>query len=433
MASPERRTPTPPILPEGCDTSTERLRAHAPPSDGHAVASSTATLDPGQEREVITTDLLERLVAMDTTSRSSNLELIAFVEALLDDHQVPHRRVLDPTGTKANLIARIGPAVPGGIVLSGHTDVVPVDGQPWTRDPFTLHAEGGRLYGRGTTDMKGFLASVLAAVPAAIAAPLTRPILLVLTYDEEIGTVGAPSAVDALLATEPRPAAVLIGEPTSMEVVNAHKGVRAFTTIVDGLDGHSSQPQRAANAIVAAARLASHLDDLAAARREAAADPRFDPPYTTVNLATIHGGQAINIVPRRCELTWEYRPVPADDSFAIRDEVERYAAEVVLPQLRAATGVGEITTRTDAVAAALAPEHDGVAEALARELTGYGGPARTVPFGTDGGHFQAAGLSTVVIGPGSIEQAHTPDEWIEVSQLERCDAMLARLIDHLAT
>jgi acetylornithine deacetylase len=376
---------------------------------------------------------LERLVASDTTSRASNLGLLELVEAALGDHGVAHDRVPDPTGTKANLIARIGPAVEGGVVLSGHTDCVPVDGQPWRRDPFTLHEERGRLHGRGTTDMKGFLAVVLAALPRIAAADLQRPLLLALTYDEEIGTVGAPSAVEHLLATQPRPAAVLIGEPTGMEVVSGHKGIRAFTTTVEGLDGHSSQPHRAANAVAAAARIATFLDDLATRHREAAADPRFDPPHTTVNLATIHGGQAINIVPRRCELTWEYRPVPADDSFAIRDEVDRFAQEQVLPRLTAATGVGSITTRTDAMARALTAEPDGAAERLARELTGDDGPLRTVPFGTDGGHFQAAGLSTVVVGPGRIEQAHTPDEWIEVSQLEACEGFVDRLVDHLGT
>jgi acetylornithine deacetylase len=376
-------------------------------------------------------ELLARLVAIDTTSARTNLPLLAVVEEVLDAHGVPHERVPDATGTKANLLARIGPAVDGGVVVSGHTDCVPVEGQPWTHDPFTLRAADGRLYGRGTTDMKGFLAVLLAAVPRFVAADLRRPLLLALTYDEEIGTVGAPAAVERLLATQPRPAAVLIGEPTGMEVVSGHKGIRAFTTVVEGLDGHSSQPQRAANAVAAAARIATYLDDLATERLAAAADPRFDPPATTVNLATVTGGQAINIVPRRCELAWEYRPVPADDSFAIRDEVDRFAQEAVLPRLRGTSGVGRIETRTDAVARALAIEPDGAAERLARTLLGDDGPVRTVPFGTDGGHFQAAGLSTVVVGPGRIEQAHTPDEWIEVAQLEACDAFLDGLRDHL--
>jgi len=376
--------------------------------------------------------LLADLVAFDTTSRSSNLALLAEVEALLDTHDIPHTRGFDATGTKANLVARIGPEVEGGVVLAGHTDCVPVDGQTWSSDPFALTARDDRLYGRGTTDMKGFLASVLAHLPAMAAASLIRPILLVLTYDEEIGTVGAPSAVELLLATQPRPEVVIVGEPTLLAPVTAHKGVRSYTTIVEGRDGHSSQPHLAANALAAAARIATFIDDVAARHRAAAADPTFDPPYTTCNLATLHAGQAINIVPRRAELTWEYRPVPADDSDALAAEVERYATEVVLPQLRATTGEGTITFRAEAVARGLAPEPDGAAEALVRRLTGATAPGGSVPFGTDGGHFQAAGLSTVVCGPGSIEQAHQPDEWIATEQLAGCDAMLGSLIAVLA-
>ena len=379
-----------------------------------------------------THELLADLVGMDTTSLTSNLTIVAYIERLFDAHDIPHSRVLSPDGTQANLLARVGPDVAGGVVLSGHLDCVPVTGQPWSRDPFTLTEDDGRFYGRGTSDMKGFIASALAALPRMAAAPLDRPVLFVLTYDEEIGTVGAPSAVQGLLAGYPRPSAVIIGEPSSMEVVTAHKGVRAFRVVVDGLDGHSSQPQRAANAIAALTRLATFIDDLADEHRTAAADPRFDPPYTTFNLATIEGGQAINIVPRHAELTFEYRAVPADDSTAILDAVGAVAREQVLPRLRRETGVGDLRIESLATVRAMAAETDGAAEALARSLTGYEGPGRTVPFGTDGGHFQAAGLSTVVTGPGSIEQAHTPDEWIEIDQLAACDVFIGRVIDHLS-
>jgi acetylornithine deacetylase len=379
-----------------------------------------------------TISLLEQLVGFDTTSLSSNLELVDFVEQQLAAHGVAAERVYSPDGNRANLVARIGPAVEGGVVLSAHTDCVPVAGQPWTHDPLVVHREGDRLVGRGTADMKGFLACVLAAVPRLVEADLQRPVLLALSYDEELGTVGAPSLVEHLLSTQPRPEAVLVGEPTSMEVVTAHKGVRSFTTVVDGLDGHSSQPHRAANAVVAAARIATFLADLADERARLEPDARFDPPHTTVNVATIAGGQAINIVPRRCELAWEYRPIPADDSDTLYERVEAHIRDEVLPRLRASTGYGRIETSSQAFARALASELHGPAEALARELTGYRGPDRTVPFGTDGGHFQAAGLSTVVCGPGSIEQAHQPDEFIEVSQLEACDRMLAALTDRLS-
>jgi acetylornithine deacetylase len=381
-----------------------------------------------------TRSLLETLVGFDTTSARTNLELVTFVEGLLDRHDVPHERVLSPDGTKANLLARIGPAVAGGVVLTGHTDCVPVEGQPWTADPFTVTEAHGRLYGRGVADMKGFLAVVLAALPALCAGELARPIVLALTYDEEVGTVGAPSAVARLVEAYPPPAAVVVGEPTSMGVVTAHKGVRAFTTTVDGLDGHSSRPDLAANAVAAVARIASFIDDLAEQRRDdpSARDPRFEPPYTTFNVATVTGGQAINIVPRRAELTWEYRPVPADDSDAIAQQVERFVEAEVLPRLRRDVGVGAVTTVADAVARGLASEEDGAAERLVRSLTGDSSPAGTVAFGTDGGHFQAAGMSTVVCGPGDIAQAHQPDEWIAIDQLDACERFLAGLHAHLA-
>lgn len=375
---------------------------------------------------------LEALVGCDSTCATSNADVLDHVEAVLDAHGVAATRVPSPDGTRANLVARIGPDVPGGVVLTGHTDCVPVTGQPWTVDPFAVTERGGRLHGRGVTDMKGFLAAVLATVPAAAAAELTRPLLLVLTYDEELGTVGAPAAVEALLADHPRPAAVLVGEPTELEVVTAHKGVRSFTTTVTGRDGHSSQPQRAANAVAALARIATFIDDLSATHARDVTDERFDPPHTTFNLATLAGGQAINIVPREARLQWEYRPIPADDDEALLERVRAFTEAEVLPRLRATLGTGEVAFAVEAAARALASEQDGEAERLARRLTGYGGPARTVPFATDGGHFQAAGLSTVVCGPGSIEQAHQPDEWIAVEQLTACEDVLTRLVTELS-
>jgi acetylornithine deacetylase len=375
--------------------------------------------------------LLDLLVGMDTTSRASNLHLVAAVEDLLDEHGVPHERVPSPDGTKANLLARIGPDLPGGIVLTGHTDCVPVDGQPWTRDPFAVHEEEGRLYGRGVTDMKGFLAVVLAALPRLVAADLTHPVLLALTYDEELGTIGAPSAVARLAERYPTPAAVIVGEPTSMRVVTAHKGVRAFTTTFEGRDGHSSQPQLAANAIAALARTAAFIDDLAERQAASSRDERFAPPHTTFNLATVAGGQAINIVPRHAELTWEYRPIPADDGDDLAAEVDAFVRAEVLPRLRRDTGVGAVTTVPVAVARALAAEEGGAAERLVRALTGDTSPAGTVPFGTDGGHFQAAGWSTVVCGPGDIAQAHQPDEWVTLDQLGACVGFVDALADHL--
>lgn len=378
-----------------------------------------------------TLDLLARLVAEDTTSSRSNLGLIAIVEEVLDAAGAVHRRVPSEDGTKASLVARIGPEVEGGVVLSGHSDCVPVEGQPWTSDPFTLTADGDRLVGRGTTDMKGFLAVVLALAGEAAGADLAHPLLLALSYDEEVGALGAGPLVADLVAHEPTPRACLVGEPTSMRPVTAHKGVRSFRTVVTGRDGHSSKPHLAANALAGAARLATFIDDLAAEHREAAADERFDPPYTTFNLATLTSGQAINIVPREAELTWEYRPVPADDSDDIRKQVDRFARDEVLPRLHAGFPGATVDTTPTAVLPALAGEDGGPAEALARTLTSFESEAGTVPFGTDGGHFQAAGISTVVIGPGDIDQAHQPDEYIERSQLDEAERFVRRLIGHL--
>lgn len=379
-----------------------------------------------------TREILDRLVGFDTTSRASNLALIAYVETLLDACGASYERIYDATGTKANLIARIGPDIHGGVVLNGHTDCVPVDGQPWDSDPFTVVERDDTLVGRGVTDMKGFLAVVLAALPQMAAADLTRPIQLVLTYDEEIGTVGAPSAVETLVSRHPRPRAVIVGEPSSMEPVVAHKGVRAFVTSVAGLDAHSSQPHRAANAVAALARIATFIDELAAEYRAGDYDERFNPPHTTFNLGTFHGGTAVNIVARHAQLSWEYRPVPSDDSFAIRDRIIDFATADVLPRLREATGVGDISFEVVAAARGLDSEVDGAAEQLVRHLTGIDAPGRTVSFATDGGHFQAAGLSTVVVGPGSIDQAHLPNEWIRCDQLAAAESFVTALIKHLS-
>lgn len=391
----------------------------------------TDTTDPVTVDPAII-DLLTELVRMDTTSRRSNLELIAFIEGWFDAHGIATTRIPNADGTKASLIAQIGPDTEGGVALSAHTDCVPVDGQPWSCDPFTLTPTDDKLFGRGVADMKGFLAAALAAVPHMIAAPLTRPIQFVLSYDEELGALGAPDAVAGLLAHHPPPAAVFVGEPTGMEIITAHKGVRAFRVTVEGVDGHSSQPDRAANAIAALTQVAGYLLDLTQRLRAGPFDPRFDPPYTTVNLATLSGGQALNIVPRHAELTFEFRSVPGEDDAAIVDDLRRFIDTHVRPELRSTVGVGEVTIEPLAHAVALTDEPDGFAETLARRLADYQGPSRTVPFGTDGGHFQAAGLSTCVIGPGRIEQAHQPDEWIELEQLAACERFLRRLIVELS-
>lgn len=380
-----------------------------------------------------TVEILSDLIAFDTTSASSNLALLDYIDDLIAPYGLVGTRDFAPEGDRANYFVRIGPEVEGGVVLCGHTDCVPVTGQPWDTDPFTLTQVGSRLFGRGTSDMKGFIASVLAHVPQMVEAPLTRPIIFAFTYDEELGTKGGPAAAAALERLMPQPSAIIVGEPTLMQVVTDHKGKYAYDVVIDGSDAHSSQPQNGANTVVAAARIASYIDDLAIQHRNAAKDPRFDPPYTSFNVASISGGTAMNIIPRRTEMMWEYRPVPDDDTPAIGEDVARYVTESVLPELRRNIGVGEVTmTPRQPNVRALKHEHDGPAEYLARMLSGYTGEAQTVAFGTDGGHFQALGFSTVVCGPGSIDQAHRPNEWIETSELDRQDAAVLALIDYLS-
>ena len=405
-----------------------------------------------------TLELLERLVAIDSTSAASNLPVLDVCEEVLAGAGAWTRRVpsADEDG-KAGLLARIGPDVDGGVVLSGHTDCVPVEGQPWTTDPFTLTERDGLLVGRGATDMKGFIAAVLAAAPRFADADLGRPLWVLLTWDEEVGTVGAGPMTAALLE-HTTPACCIVGEPTSMRPVVAHKGVRSLRVVVHGRDGHSSKPARGANAVVAAARIAVHVDEVAAALRARGGDPLFDPPYTTFNVATISGGQAINIIPRRAELTFEYRPVPADDGWGLADEIAAWAEREVLPDLRAVDPDCTIVVERGTYVQGLAPETDpagsfagvadedalrdgggaaehvteaGAAERLVRDLLDVTGEAGTVPFGTDGGWHQAAGISTVVCGPGDIDQAHQPDEFIAPAQLAACDGFLASLAGHL--
>ncbi len=406
-----------------------------------------------------TLDLLERLVAIDSTSATSNLPVLDVCEEVLGAAGAWLQRVpsTDDDG-RAGLLARIGPDVDGGVVLSGHTDCVPVTGQPWTSDPFTMTERDGVLVGRGTTDMKGFIANVLAAAPTFAAAALARPLWVLLTWDEEIGTVGAGPMTDALLE-HTTPACAIVGEPTSMRPVVAHKGVRSLAVTVQGRDGHSSKPARGANAVVAAARIAAHVAEVAAERRAAGGDPLFDPPETTFNVATISGGQAINIIPRHAELTFEYRPVPADDSWELADQIAAWARREVLPDLQRVDpdcsielvrgtyvqglapetdpagsyeGVADGDAVRDGSGAAERVTHAGAAEALVRDLLGFTGEAGTVPFGTDGGWHQAAGISTVVCGPGDIDQAHQPDEFIAPDQLGACDEFLTALASHMA-
>ncbi|HKY93815.1 MAG TPA: acetylornithine deacetylase [Kiloniellales bacterium] len=377
--------------------------------------------------------MLERLVAFDTTSRRTNLELIEFVENYLDAYGVPHWRAGSADGQKTNLCASVGPNGPGGIVLSGHSDVVPVDGQPWSTDPWRLTERDGKLFARGTCDMKAFLAIGLALLPKMLERPLKRPFHFAISYDEEVGCAGVGSMIDRMVQTLPPVHAVIVGEPSDMGIVNAHKGITSHYVRIRGHEAHSSQPQRGANANMAAGLLIAKLQQMAA-EREANPIPgsRYEPPYTSFNVGELHGGTALNIIPLDCWFSFEYRMHPGDDHDGILAEFTRYAKDVVEPWLKRFRADASITIQPRAKVPPLLPEDDGPAEALVRHLTGSNATG-AVSYATEGGLFQHAGYSTVICGPGSIDQAHQPDEFISIEQFELGTKFQQRLIEWAQT
>ncbi|MGH6933995.1 MAG: acetylornithine deacetylase [Dongiaceae bacterium] len=374
-------------------------------------------------------EIIRRLVAFNTVSARSNLELIYFIRDYLRNLGIESRLTFDGATNKANLLAAIGPSVPGGIILSGHTDVVPVTGQPWSADPFTVVERGGRLYGRGTADMKGFIALTLALVPELMASRLRVPIYLAFSYDEEVGCLGVGGLLKDLAAALPRPAAAIVGEPTMMKLINRHKGFLGYTTTVTGRDGHSSGTHRGVNAVTFAAELIGWLARLAdEIRQQGPFDDSFEPPYTTLNVGSIHGGTALNIIARQCSFEWEFRPIPGFDSPTMRRRFDAYVADRVLPAMRKVAPESDIVTTFIGGEPALIPEADSPAEALVRLLTGANS-AGAVSFGTEASLFQELGIPAVVCGPGSIEQAHQPDEFIALEQIGACEAFLRRLLE----
>jgi acetylornithine deacetylase len=374
-------------------------------------------------------EMLRRLVAFDTTSRHSNMALIEYVGDYLQDHGIASTLVPNAERTKANLYATIGPRVEGGIVLSGHTDVVPVDGQPWDSDPWTMVEKDGRLYGRGTADMKAFSAVALALVPDFLRADMKRPIHLALSYDEEVGFHGARDLVPALVANVPRPRAVIVGEPTMMEVVNAHNGGRAFFTTFAGVEAHSSTPQYGVSAIHAAGRFIHFLTELQAelaTRRRP--DLETKPDYITLNVGMISGGTANNIVARECTVNWGYRTLPGGDDTEVIGRVETYFAETLLPWMHRQHPKAEITNRVRIHSKPFEREGNEEAEALAKAWAGTNRVTQ-VPYGTEAGLFKReGGIPTVVCGPGDIAQAHQPNEFIAVSQIAECERFMRRMM-----
>ncbi|MCG6659342.1 acetylornithine deacetylase [Halomonas campisalis] len=377
-------------------------------------------------------EMLDRLVGFATVSRDSNLDLIAFVEGLLDEHGVPHWRVESDDGKKANLLARIGPDVAGGVVLSGHTDVVPVDGQPWSTDPFSLVDKGdGRLYGRGSCDMKGFIACALAELPRWVTLELNKPIWLALSYDEEVGCIGAPRMIEKLMAEHPRPAAVIVGEPTLMHPVVAHKGATNLRTTVTGRASHSSQVNQGVSAIHVAARLVTKIEDvMAELQAEGRVDEAFNVVHSSLHVGKISGGTAINIMARECTFEWEIRHLPSDRFEELIGRVDAYAQALETEMRRRAPEASIVTEALNDTVPALADDNNAEVLALCRDLLGER-PSGAVAYATEAGQFQRQGLPTVICGPGSIAQAHQPDEYIEREQLEAGVRFMAALGERL--
>lgn len=376
-------------------------------------------------------EMLAKLVSFNTESQRSNLDLIHFCRDYLAGLDVESRLVPSPDGQKANLYATIGPQVAGGVVLSGHTDVVPVAGQAWTSDPWALTERDGRLYGRGTCDMKGFDAIALALVPEMLAAPLKRPIHIALSYDEEFGCRGARVLIEAMAKDGLSPAAVIVGEPSMMKVVTGHKGGLRMRTTVRGHAVHSSRIDVGVSAVMVAGELIHwHNQTMARNKAQTPATNGFEPPYSTLHVGVVEGGTAVNIAAEHCSFTHEVRCIPGERQ---EDYVALYKARLaeIEPGMKAIapeTGIDfEVTSDTPA----MGPETDGAAEALCRRLTGDNG-RHVVAYGTEGGLFQRAGWSTVVCGPGDIAQAHQPDEFLSVAQLEAGTAFIRSLIADLS-
>ncbi len=374
-------------------------------------------------------ELLAKLVSFPTLSHTSNLALIDFVEDYLSHFGITSQRVFNDDQTKAGLYAVVGPQVPGGVILSGHTDVVPVEGQPWSSDPFELIEKQGRYYGRGAVDMKGFLAIALSQLPSM--KNLKKPIILAFSYDEEIGCLGAPRLIEAILQTVPPPSAVIVGEPSEMQLVTAHKGITTVKTTVTGREVHSSQPHRGVSAVMIGARLVTWLDDFGQRSHQSTTPLNFDPPYTTVHVGKIHGGIAHNIVARHCEFVWDIRNLAEDDPLEIVNQFKGFYEQELLPNMRKIAPEANIETTVLNQVPSLIHQPDSAAATLIRQLTGQNA-CQQMAYAAEAGQFQEAGLATVICGPGSINQAHQPDEFIEIAQIEQGIQFTRQLIEHLS-
>lgn len=378
-----------------------------------------------------TINRLSRLIAFDTTSRHSNLALIHDCADYLESLGLKPWLSHNADQSKANLFATIAAAdgnTEGGLILSGHTDVVPTDGQAWQSDPYRADIREGRLYGRGSADMKGFIAAVLAAAPAMVQAELKRPLHIALSYDEEIGCLGAPVMIAELQKRGLTPEHCIVGEPTSMRMVVAHKGIHTFRCAVHGKAAHSSLTPQGVNAIEYAAKLIVFINELAGrlkARHDT--DPDYDVPFSTLSVNTIAGGIAGNIVPQLCEFEFDYRNLPHMSPADITAPIEAHIREVLQPQMQAVDAACRIDMRHGENVPAMPEAEAALLHDLITQLVQDSSRLK-VAYATEGGQFQQAGIATVICGPGNIEQAHKADEFVELAQLARCDAFLHKLI-----
>lgn len=378
-------------------------------------------------------ELIEKLIAFDTVSHKQNIDLIHFVQEILRREGIESTLFEDASGQKANLYATIGPDDRPGIALSGHTDVVPVDGQEWASDPFRAEVRDGRIFGRGTADMKSFIAIVLSKIPEFLERGLSTPIHLVLSHDEEIGCVGVRSLIAGLERMEIRPAACIIGEPTEMKVIRGHKGKLSMRCHVHGRACHSSLVEKGVNAVEKAAAIITRLSQVGERfRREGPHDDGFDPPYTSVHTGLIKGGTQLNIVPQDCVFEFEFRNLPGHDPDAILAEVREFAEAELIPAMHAVDPSTGIEWLPLSGFPGMDTPEDAEITQLAKALAGANSTQKA-PFGTEGGLFQQSGIPTVVCGPGSVDQAHRPDEFVSLEQVARCELFLDRLMDRVCS
>ncbi|MDU8911705.1 acetylornithine deacetylase [Aestuariicoccus sp. MJ-SS9] len=371
-----------------------------------------------------TEEILGDLIAFPTVSRDPNLAMISHMAGLLESHGARVEVFHDDTGHKANLFATMGPETRGGIVLSGHSDVVPVEDQDWSSDPFALAERDNALFGRGTCDMKGFIAASLALAETVDPKSLRKPLHFCFTHDEETGCLGAQALVPELQKRGYAPAMAIVGEPTEMRVIEGHKGCCEYTARFTGLEGHGSNPDAGVNAVTYAVRYVTRLMELAEAlRHRAPPDSRFDPPWTSINIGRLAGGVAHNVIPGRAEVDWEMRPVQNADADFVKAELARYIDTELLPAMRHVYPAADISTEVIGEVVGLEPMPKNRAKELIAGLTGRNS-ADVVPFGTEAGLFQQIGMSVVVCGPGSIAQAHKPDEFVTRDQLAQCLGLL---------